>query len=136
ADLGGSKAEVFVSAVRKLVERSNLQFHEVAGQILFRHRRSSVIQERKDFKKVAEDVSWIFRQSSDDKEGDSSTKEEEGGKAGWMASSSICASKVSCGSENGRKLYSSSRETPFSGTVFASPIQTGSSTTSPIVMLR
>jgi len=77
----GSKPQVFVSAVQMLAGQSNMHFHEVAGQILFRHRRSSVIQERKDFRKVAEDISWVFRQSSSSDA--AGTTKETGGKR-WV----------------------------------------------------
>eukprot|EP00439_Symbiodinium_sp_Y106_P034483 s862_g4.t1 len=51
------------------------------SEILFRHRRSSVIQERKDFRKVAEDISWVFRQSSSSDA--AGTTKETGGKR-WV----------------------------------------------------
>eukprot|EP00931_Biecheleriopsis_adriatica_P120277 TRINITY_DN95393_c0_g1_i1.p1 TRINITY_DN95393_c0_g1~~TRINITY_DN95393_c0_g1_i1.p1 ORF type:complete len:526 (-),score=102.21 TRINITY_DN95393_c0_g1_i1:100-1644(-) len=56
-----SSARLLVQVIRVLVARhGNLTFGDVAGQILFKHRRSAALQERKEYRRTAEDLSWIL----------------------------------------------------------------------------
>lgn len=54
-----SMAELFVRVVRSLAASHNLAFGEVAGQVLWRSRRSKALQSKARHRRIAEEMSWI-----------------------------------------------------------------------------
>lgn len=59
------RVDLVVDALRSMSLKSVMPFTDVIGQVLWRNRRSEVLQKRK-FKDTAEDLCWLMPRSTDD----------------------------------------------------------------------